>query len=184
MVDELFLDELLAIVNCIEHFTGGQRRCGVLPNQAKACLQFRGSWIFEPKQMKRLEFLARARSLDGSRPVMRVVQQMHIGPKLLAQSRKELRHKIQVLLRRPTILQRQAFFRGLVLHLPTADAIGALEPWNSRLRANGFVSKLQVMRDSGDRIFDVGPARVPIHQHSPALRHREADTAARSGLSL
>ena len=98
IVDELFLDELMAIVNCIERFTDGQRRCGVLPNQAKAFLQFRGSWIFEPEQMKRLEFLACARRLDGSQPVMRVAQQMHIGPKLLAQPRKELRHKIQVLL--------------------------------------------------------------------------------------
>ena len=66
--------------NRIEHFADGQRRCGVLPNQAKAFLQFRGSWIFEPEQMKRLEFLARARRLDGSQPVMRVAQQMHIGP--------------------------------------------------------------------------------------------------------
>ena len=98
IVDELFLDELLAIVNRIEHFTDGQRRSGVLPNQAKAFLQFRGSWILQPEQMKRLPLFARAlprwESADDARRAANARR-----PKLLAQPRKKLRHKIQVLLR-------------------------------------------------------------------------------------
>jgi hypothetical protein len=93
---------------------------------------------------------------------------MHFGPKLLAQPRKELRHKIQILLRRPTIFRRQASFRRLVVHLPAADPIGAVESRDSRLRANRFVSKLQVMRDRGERIFDVGPTGVPIYKNGIA----------------
>jgi hypothetical protein len=125
IVDELFLNELLAIVNRIKHFSDGQRRCGVLPNQAKAFLQFRGSWILQPEQMKRLQLFARARCLDGSQPVMRVVQQMPLGPKLLAQPRKKSQNSGTSPMTND--FRWQAFFRRLMVHLATADTIGALE---------------------------------------------------------
>ena len=85
VVNELFLDELLAIVNGIEHFTNGQRCSGVLTNEAKAFLQLRRNWIFEPEQMKRFEAFSGSRRLDGREAMVCIVQQMNIRPEFFAQ---------------------------------------------------------------------------------------------------
>src|ERR1700730_10078212 len=72
VVDQLFLNELLAIVDRIETFADGKRRGGVAANQAKAFLQLGGGGIFEPKKMIGLEFLAETCGFDGRKAVMRV----------------------------------------------------------------------------------------------------------------
>src|SRR5207342_898211 len=55
VVDELFLNQEMAILNDIEDFAHGQRRRRVLANQAETLLYFGGDGIFEPEQMVRLE---------------------------------------------------------------------------------------------------------------------------------
>ena len=57
----------------------------MLTDEAKAFLQLRRNWIFEPKQMKRFEAPSEARCFDWGEPVMRVVQQMKIRPEFFAQ---------------------------------------------------------------------------------------------------
>src|SRR5438034_9919290 len=44
-IDELLLDELLAIVNCGENFPHGESRSGMPPTPPHTFLQFRRSWI-------------------------------------------------------------------------------------------------------------------------------------------
>lgn len=46
IVDQLFLDQLLAIVDAVEHFTDRERRGGVLADDPEALLQFGRRRIF------------------------------------------------------------------------------------------------------------------------------------------
>ena len=76
VVDELFLDELLAVVNRIEDLTHGERRRGVLADDPEALLQLCRHGILQPEQVGRLECLPQPHSLDRREPVMRVVQEV------------------------------------------------------------------------------------------------------------
>src|ERR1700676_1226060 len=96
VINELLLDELLAIVNRVENFTHRQRSSSVLPNQTKTFLQLRRNRIFEPKQMKRFEALSQARCFDRRQPVMNIVQQGKIPAKFLPQPFEQSGDKIQV----------------------------------------------------------------------------------------
>jgi hypothetical protein len=60
VIDELLLDQLLAIENGIENFADGERRGGVLTDETKTFLQLRRNRIFKPKQVIRLEALSEA----------------------------------------------------------------------------------------------------------------------------
>ena len=74
VIDELLLDELLAIVDRIEDFPNSQRRRGVLADEAKAFLQLCRNRVFEPEQVKGFEALSEACRFDRRKPVMHVVQ--------------------------------------------------------------------------------------------------------------
>src|SRR5256885_4994413 len=74
VIDELLLDELLAIVDRIDNFTDRQRRRGVLADKAQAFLKLRGNRVFEPEQVKGFEALSEACRFDRRKPVMHVVQ--------------------------------------------------------------------------------------------------------------
>ena len=96
VINELFLDELLAIINGIEDFTDGQRCRGVLPDEAEAFLHLRRNRIFEPEQMKRFEALPQARRFNRRKAMMRIVQQVKIRAEFLAQPFKQPGREIQV----------------------------------------------------------------------------------------
>jgi hypothetical protein len=49
VIDQLFLDQLLAIINAVKHFADRQRCGGVLSDNPKALLQFGGNGILQPK---------------------------------------------------------------------------------------------------------------------------------------
>src|ERR1700687_6203242 len=86
VIDELLLNELLAVVDGVENFADGERRGGVAANQAKAFLQLGGDGIFEPEEMVGFELFAEAGGFDGREAVMRVMEQMEVGAKFLAQA--------------------------------------------------------------------------------------------------
>ena len=58
----------------------------MLPDNSEAFLQLRRDGILHPEEVKRLEFFAQTRRLDRRKPMMAVVQQMHIFAELLAHS--------------------------------------------------------------------------------------------------
>src|SRR5216683_1392011 len=86
VIDQLFLDELLAIINGIEDFTHRKRRGGVLADQTETFLQLRRNRVFEPEKMIRLQFFSEARRFDGREPVMRIMQQVQIRSEFFAQT--------------------------------------------------------------------------------------------------
>ena len=106
IVDELLLNELLAVENGIEHLAHRNRRRRMLANQAEPRLQFRRRRIFEPEQMVRLEAFPQPRRLDRRQPMMRVVKQLHVGTDLVAQALEERRDKGQILVGAPPVLRR------------------------------------------------------------------------------
>ena len=82
VVDELFLDELVAVVDAVEHLADGERNRRVLPDDAEALLQFRRNRILQPEQTVRLETLAELRRFDWRESMMCVVEQQRFGTEL------------------------------------------------------------------------------------------------------
>ena len=76
IVDQLFLDELLAVPDRVEHLADGERRHGVLADQAEIRLVLGRRRVLHPEQVERLECLAEPRGLDRRQPVVHVVQQV------------------------------------------------------------------------------------------------------------
>jgi hypothetical protein len=72
--DQLFFDELLAIVDAIEDVTDGERRGCVLADDPEPLLQLRRNSILELEQMIGIEFFAEAGGLDRSQAMMRIVK--------------------------------------------------------------------------------------------------------------
>ena len=64
VINELFLDELLTIVDRVEDLADRDRRSGVPADEAQTLLQFGGNGIFKPEQVKRFEAFSQARCLD------------------------------------------------------------------------------------------------------------------------
>jgi len=82
VVDELFLNELLTIVDATEYFADCERSCRVLPDQTEALLKFRWYRVLQPEQSIRLEVFAKPRRFDRGEPVMSVVKEHWIGTEL------------------------------------------------------------------------------------------------------
>jgi hypothetical protein len=74
VVDQLFLDELLAIVDGIENLADGERRSGMAANQAKTFLQLGGRGVFEPEQMIRFKLFAKAAGFYRRETMVRIVE--------------------------------------------------------------------------------------------------------------
>src|SRR5450755_1812440 len=66
VIDELFLNQLLAIKNGIKNFPYGQGGSGVAANEPKAFLQFSGRGVLKPKKMKWFKTLSQSRGFDWS----------------------------------------------------------------------------------------------------------------------
>ena len=111
VIDELFLKQLLAVVNTVEHLTHGDRRGGVPANQAKTLLQFRRDGILQPEEVGGARAFFQSRCFNRSESVMRVMQEKQIGPNSL-RSRTNPRRMIQVKLGRPQMLRRGVLSAG------------------------------------------------------------------------
>src|SRR5882672_9179164 len=164
VIDPLFLDELLAIVDGIEDFTDGEGRGGVAADQAKTFLQLGGRGIFEPEEMIGLEFFAEAGGFDGRKAMVHIVEQGKLRAEFLAQAFEQAGHEIHVQLGAPGAFEGHVFFGGLVKHFAAANAVGAVESGDATLRANRFVAELGVFGDGGNSVVDIFAAGVAIHQ--------------------
>jgi hypothetical protein len=74
VVDELVLDQVLAVPDRVEHFADRERSDGVLADDLERLLILRGRAVFHPEEPIRLETLAEPRGFDRREPVMHVVQ--------------------------------------------------------------------------------------------------------------
>src|SRR5467141_1322112 len=164
VVDELLLNELLAIEDGVEDFADSERRGGVAANQAKTFLQLGGSGIFEPEEMIGLEFFAEAGGFDGRKAMMYIVEQGKLRAEFFAQAFEQPGHEIHVQLGTPRAFEGHVFFGGLIKHVAAANAVGAVESGDAALRANGFVAELGVFGDGGNGVVDIFAAGVAVHQ--------------------
>ena len=83
-VDQLFGDELLELPDRVEDLADRQRHGGVPADVPQHLLVLRGGDVLEPEQVQRLQRLTQAGGLVGVQPVVRVVQQRHLGPDVFA----------------------------------------------------------------------------------------------------
>jgi hypothetical protein len=97
VVDELVLDQVLAVPDRIEHFADGEWRHVCLRTSSKDLLVFRGGRVFHPEQAIRLERATKRAASSGVQPVMHVVQQLDLGSVILAQALEKFRHDVEVL---------------------------------------------------------------------------------------
>ncbi|SUI76180.1 Uncharacterised protein [Serratia quinivorans] len=84
IVDQLFFNQLFAVPDAVEHFADGDRRDGVLADQAETFLILRRRWVFHPEQAVLLNAFTEARRLDGRQAMVHVVQQVLIKTKAVA----------------------------------------------------------------------------------------------------
>src|SRR5260370_31577581 len=96
VVDKLFLNQLLAIINAVENLSDRQWSCRVLADNTETFLEFGGRRVFQPKEMRWFKLLAHASRFNPRQPMVRIMQKMQFRPKLLAQARKKLPSQIQV----------------------------------------------------------------------------------------
>src|SRR5271165_4719715 len=109
VIDQLFLDKLLAIENGIEDFPHGKRRGGVLTDEAEVFLHLRWNRIFQPKQMKRFEAFPQAGSLNRSKAMVCVMQQEKVRSEFLAEPLEQAWHKVEIKVGVPDIFRRSIF---------------------------------------------------------------------------
>src|SRR5947209_7187688 len=85
VIDPLLPDQLLCVPDSIQHFTRCDWSCRVLANESKPFLQLCRDRIFHPEKVVRFQFLAKPCCLNRCQPVMAIVQEMNVLPKLLPQ---------------------------------------------------------------------------------------------------
>ena len=83
VINQLFLDQLLAVEDAVENFADSQRRGGVLADDSEAGLKFSGGRIFQPEKVMRLVFFPKPAGLDGSQAMMGIVQAPRALPRLV-----------------------------------------------------------------------------------------------------
>src|SRR6266404_6175188 len=163
VIDELLLNELLAIVDGVEDFADGERRGGVAANQAKTFLQLGRRGIFEPEEMIWLELFTEAGGFDGREAVMRIVEEVKVGAEFPAQAFEQAGDEIEVELGAPGVFGWRVFFCWLVKHFAAADTVRAFEARDAALRANGFVAKLGIVGNGRDGGIDVLSISVAVN---------------------
>src|SRR5579875_4221699 len=82
VVDELLLDELLAVKDGIEDLAGRQGRSGVPADEAEALLIFCRRRVFEPEKPEFFQAFTQRGRLNGREPVVRVVKQRKVEAEL------------------------------------------------------------------------------------------------------
>ena len=144
VVDELFLDELLAVPDAVEDLAHREGRGGVRADRPESLLQLGRDGVFHPEEAIRLEGLAEPGGLDRREPVVDVVEQVGLGAQLRAQSREEPGNEVQVALRAPPALRRQPLDGRLVRSTRASDAVCRLQARHRALRPHRLVALPQM----------------------------------------
>ena len=173
VVDQLLLHQLLTVENRVEHLADGDRRRRVPTNETETGLQFGGSGIFQPEKMVRLQAFPEPCRFDRRQSMMRVVQQLHVGPELIAQTLEERRDKIQIAIGVPSVLRREPWLCGFVVKFSAADAVSRLQSWHSGLHSNGVIPEADILGNRGERLVDVFAVGVPVDENGLARRAPE-----------
>ena len=126
-VDQVLLDEMLAIPDGVEDLADRQRRHGVMPDQLERVLILGRRRVLQPEQPIRLQLARQSRGLDRRQTMMCVMQQLDVVTVVHAQLFEQFRHEAQILRRGPLRFERQRAFGRLVRLACTRDAVGFLQ---------------------------------------------------------
>lgn len=96
VIDELILNEILAVPDRIEDLTYSERGRGVLANEAEGLLVLHGGRIFDPEGAIGFEILPKTSSLNGFKAMVHVVEKVDIVANGLARSFEELGDKRKI----------------------------------------------------------------------------------------
>ncbi len=162
IVDQLVLDQVLAVPQRIEDFTDSQRRRRMLTDQLERLLILGRRGVFHPEQLVGLQRPAHLRGFQRRQAVMRVVQEVVVKAELFAQFFEQLRDIVQVFLRRPNGLGRQRAFGRFVEALVLGNAIGLFDAGHAGLGADRLIALVDIAGDLVKRVGDVVTVRVAI----------------------
>ena len=166
IVDQLLLDQLLAIPDAVENFADGDRRDRMLANQPEAGLVFRGRGVFHPEQAIRLDRFAETRGFDRRQAVVDVMQQMRIEAEFVAHGFEEFRHEVEILFRRPALLLDRTLGSRLVHAAAFRHAVHRAHIRHAALNANGLIAGFDVFRVTVERFGNVAAGGVAVHHHA------------------
>ena len=126
VVDELLLDQLLAVVDRVEDLADRERRRRVLADEAEAFLSSRPASDPPSRTGGTARGLAQPRRFDRRQPVVHVVQQMDVGAELArAGARTAAARTSRYVSLLHTFSGGRPALGRLVVQLAAADAVGA-----------------------------------------------------------
>ena len=104
---------------------------------------------------------------------MHVVQQLDVGPVILAQAFEKFRHDGEILRRRPHRLRGQLALGGFVRILQAGNAVSLLDAGHAALRAHRLVALRDVLADFGAALVDVLAVRMSVDERAFARASTE-----------
>ena len=149
----------------------------MVPDEPQSILIIGRGWVFHPKQIVLLDFLAKSRCLSGQQPMMHIMQQLQIRSKAISNRLEDARHVPQIFLCIPNLLIRQlAIFGdemfGISALAGRVTAFGHAR--NAALKPNGFVSLVHIMRDRIEQGIQSWSGRMRVKQCAvPALAAKQ-----------
>src|SRR3546814_1786685 len=127
-------DLLAGIVNRVENLPDRQRRGGVLAYEPEALLVLGRYAILQPEQVVRFDFLPKSSRLNGSQPVMHIVQHVNIVTETLTDGREQFRDVIQILFGAPDMLRRKlGVGRFVAFAFALGHAVNRFYPRNTEI---------------------------------------------------
>ena len=168
VVNELVLNQVFAVPQAVENLTHGQRRGGVLADQAESLLVFSRRSVFNPEQVVGLEGLAQPRRFNRCEAVVHVVQQVRVGADSLAHGFKQLGCVQQVFFTAPVVLAGQVAVGRFVKARALGHAIDLVEAGHAALRAYGQVAHFFVAQHFFYRVRDVAAVGVAVDHDAAA----------------
>ena len=180
VVDQLLLDQLLAVPDRVEDLADRERGRGVLADQTEVGLVLGRHRVLQPERAVRLEVLAEPRRLDRRQPVVDVVQQVDVPARApRARPRTAAGTERRYFSLDHSVLGRQVGVGRLVEIAVLGHAVGRGEPGHARLQPDRLVALLHVARRVGDRLVDVVAVGMAVdHARLRGTRRRAAGRAA------
>jgi hypothetical protein len=148
----------------VEHLSDRQRRRRVLTDQAEALGIVGWCRILEPEQAMRLEIFAEPCGFNRTKPMVHVVQQVHVEAKLAPQPLEQRRHAAQIALAAPDSFENRSTLRRLV-GSARRHAVYLLHAGNAALRADSLVAALDETCRGFHGVIDRLAVRVAIDEH-------------------
>jgi hypothetical protein len=173
VVDQMFLDQHVAVEDGVEHLADRDRRGRVMADDAERLLQLRRHRILHPEQPVGLERLAERTGLDRCQPVVHVMQEVQVVAELTAQPVEHRGHEVEIALAAPDGFERAMLLRRFVRLRSLGDAVSVIQPRDAALRADRGVSEIGLPGDGMDGVVERLAVRVRVDHDAIPRRPAE-----------